>query len=82
LTTGLAFNIEDLIVPANNGLPYVELCMSSIHNQNFSIYFTLPALKKRVLIISFRVAQKKGAAFKENSETDQIKKAGQNETNS
>jgi len=27
--------------------------MSSIHNHNFSIYFTLPALKKRVLIISF-----------------------------
>jgi hypothetical protein len=25
--------------------------MSSIHNHNFSIYFTLPALKKRVLII-------------------------------
>jgi hypothetical protein len=49
---GLAFNIEVLIVSANNGLPYVELCMSSIHNQNFSIYFTLPALKKRVLIIS------------------------------
>ena len=41
-----------LIVAANNGLPYIELCMSYIHNHNFSIYFTLPALKKRVLIIS------------------------------
>ena len=40
-----------LIVTANNGLPYVEVCMSSIHNHNFSIYFNLPALKKRVLII-------------------------------
>jgi len=27
--------------------------MSFIHNHNFLIYFTLPALKKRVLIISF-----------------------------
>jgi len=34
-------------------LPYVEVCMSSIHNNNFSVYFTLPALKKRVLIILF-----------------------------
>ena len=40
-----------LIVTANNGLPYVEVCMSSIHNHNFSIYFTLSALTKRVLII-------------------------------
>ncbi|RZB33584.1 MAG: hypothetical protein SRB2_03930 [Desulfobacteraceae bacterium Eth-SRB2] len=27
--------------------------MSYIHNHNFSVYFTLPALKKRVLIINF-----------------------------
>jgi len=44
-----------LIVTANNGFPYVEVCMSSIHNNNFSVYFTLPALKKRVLIIFFVV---------------------------
>jgi len=55
LTTGLAFSVEGLIVTANNGLPYVEVCMSSIHNHNFSIYFTLLALKKQVLIISFNV---------------------------
>jgi len=43
-----------VIVTTNNGLPYVEVCMSSIHNHNFSIYSNLPALKKRVLIISYK----------------------------
>ena len=43
--------MEVLIATANNGLPYVEVCMSYIHNNNFSVYFTLPVLKKRVLII-------------------------------
>jgi len=52
LTTGFAFGMKTLIVTANNGLLYVEVCMSSIHNHNFSICFTLPALKKRVLIIN------------------------------
>ena len=42
--------MKTLIVTANNGLPYVEVCMSSMHNHNFSIYFTLFALKNRVLI--------------------------------
>ena len=51
--------MEVLIVTANNGLPYVEVCMSYIHNHNFSIYFTLPALKKRVLIIFTLPALKK-----------------------
>jgi hypothetical protein len=41
---------------ASSGFPYVEVCMSFIHNHNFSIYFTLPSLKKRVLIISFQGA--------------------------
>jgi len=34
--------------------------MSSIYNHNFSIYFTLPALKKRVLIISFHWKEEVG----------------------
>ena len=51
MTTGLAFSVEVLIVTANNGLPYVEVCTSSIHNHNFSIIFILLALKKQVLII-------------------------------
>jgi hypothetical protein len=39
-----------LVVTVNNGFPYVEACMGSIHNHNFSIP---PALKKRVLINSY-----------------------------
>jgi len=51
LTTGLVFSMKVLIVTANNGLPYVEVCTSSIHNHNFSIIFILLAVKKQVLII-------------------------------
>jgi len=36
--------------------------MSYTHNHNFSIYFTLPALKKRVLII-FIICRKLGVSF-------------------
>jgi len=35
LTTGPAFGMKVLIVAANNGLPYVGVCMSYIHNHNF-----------------------------------------------
>ena len=41
-----------LIITANNELIYVKVCMSSTHNSNFSVYFTLPALKKQVSIIN------------------------------
>jgi hypothetical protein len=51
--------MEVLIVTPNNGLSYVETCMSSIHNHKFLIYFTLPALKKQFLIISFIISAEK-----------------------
>jgi hypothetical protein len=51
--------MKALIVAANNRVPYVEVCMSSIHNHNFSIYLSLPALKKRVL----SAPSKLGASF-------------------
>jgi len=35
LTTGFAFGMITLIVTAHNGLPYIEVCMSYIHNHNF-----------------------------------------------
>ncbi|OEU60091.1 MAG: hypothetical protein BBJ57_01160 [Desulfobacterales bacterium PC51MH44] len=47
MTTRLAFGMGVLIDTANDGLPYVAVCMNSIHNYNLSIY---PLLKKRVLI--------------------------------
>ena len=37
-----------LSITANTGPPNAEVCMSSIQNHNFSIYFNLPTLKKRV----------------------------------
>jgi methyl-accepting chemotaxis protein len=43
---------------------------------NFSIYFTLPALKKRVLIISFPVAQKKALLLKKIQKLIKLRKQG------
>ena len=40
LTTRLDFCMKTLIFIANNGFPYVEVCMSSTHNHRFSIYFS------------------------------------------
>ena len=43
--------MEVLIATANNGLPYVEVSMSFIHNHNFLIYFTVTRYQKASFII-------------------------------